>query len=93
MTRKFDRFGGIPQDKVEGNDNKKRTRRCIEWVCPIPQRQVKSQTMKEGLEMQNTQMVKSLIQELPVTKRIKMILIQKYTSNSLTSESIILLIV
>ena len=49
--------------------------------------------MKEGLEMQNTQMVKSLIQELPVTKRIKMILIQKYTSNSLTSESIILLIV
>ena len=49
--------------------------------------------MKEGLQMQNTQIVKSLIQELPVTKRIEMILIQKYTSNTLTNEPIILLII
>ena len=75
------------------DDNKKRTRRCIEWVCPIPQRQVNPQTMKECLLLQNTQIVKSIIQELPVTKRIKMILIQKYTSNSITSESINLLII
>ena len=27
---KIRQIGGIPQDKVEGNDNKKRTRRCIE---------------------------------------------------------------
>ena len=40
--------------------------------------------MKEGLEMQNIQIVKSLIQELPVTKRIKMILIWNGTSKTLT---------